>query len=76
MTRQPERRSNRMKQFETSIGCVLGVVGMATASDQVIAALSAVAAVVCAVAALVREIRAVWREYKNKKGDGNDDFLS
>lgn len=76
MTRQPERRSNRMKQFETSIGSVLGVVGMATASDQVIAVLSAVAAVVCAATALVREIRAVWREYKNKKGDGNDDFLS
>lgn len=76
MTRQPERGSNKMKQFETSIGSVLGVVGMATASDQVIAVLSAVAAVVCAVTALVREIRSAWREYKNKKGDGNDDFLS
>lgn len=76
MTRQPERRSNRMKQFETSIGNVLGVVGMATASDQVIAVLSAAAAVVCAVTALVREIRSAWRDYKNKKGDGNNDFLS
>lgn len=65
-----------MKQFETSIGSVLGIVGMATASDQVIAVLSAVSAVVCAVTALVREIRAAWREYKSKKGDGNDDFLS
>lgn len=65
-----------MKQFETSIGSVLGIVGMAAASDQVIAVLSAVAAVVCAVTALVREIRAAWREYKSKKGDGNDDFLS
>lgn len=72
MTRQPERRLNRMKQFETSIGSMLGVVGMATASDQVIAALSAVAAVVCAVTALVREIRAAWREYKERKDNDRE----
>lgn len=65
-----------MKQFETSVGSILGVVGMATASDQIIAVLSAVAAVICAATALVREIRSVWRDYKSKKGDENDDFLS
>ena len=61
-----------MKQIETSVGSILGIVGMATASDQIVAVLSAVAAVVCAATALVRELRA-WLKERKGKGDGDNE---
>lgn len=61
-----------MKQFETALGSALGVVGMATASDQIVAVLSAAAALACAITAMIREVRSYLKERKEKGKNDNE----
>lgn len=54
--------------FEMAVGTVAGFVGMATATKEIVAIVSAVSAAVCAVAALVKECRrafpVIWAKIK------------
>lgn len=54
--------------IEMAIGTVAGFIGMATATNEIVALVSAVSAAVCAVAALVKECRktfpALWAKIK------------
>ena len=53
---------------EMAVGTVAGFVGMATATNEIVAIISAVSAAVCAVAALVKECRkafpVLWSKIK------------
>ena len=46
--------------IEMAVGTVAGFVGVATATNEIVALVSAVSAAVCAVAALVKECRKVF----------------
>lgn len=54
--------------FEIAVGTVAGFVGMATATNEIVAIVSSVSAAVCAVAALVKECRkafpVLWAKIK------------
>lgn len=54
--------------IEMAIGTVAGFVGVATATNEIVAIVSAVSAAVCAVAALVKECRkafpVLWAKIK------------
>lgn len=54
--------------IEMAVGTVAGFVGVATATNEIVAIVSAVSAAVCAVAALVKECRkafpAIWAKIK------------
>lgn len=54
--------------IETAVGTVSGFIGMATATNEIVAIVSAVSAAVCAVATLVKECRkafpVLWAKIK------------
>lgn len=54
--------------FEMAVGTVAGFVGVVTATNEIVAIISAVSAAVCAVAALVKECRrafpVIWAKIK------------
>lgn len=54
--------------FEMAVGTVAGFVGVATATNEIVAIISAASAAVCAVAALVKECRrafpVIWAKIK------------
>lgn len=58
--------------IEMAVGTVSGFIGMATATNEIVAIVSAVSAAVCAVAALVKECRkafpALWEKIKTAFG--------
>ena len=58
--------------IEMAVGTVAGFVGLATATNEIVAIVSAVSAAVCAVAALVKECRksfpVLWAKIKTAFG--------
>lgn len=62
--------------IEMAIGTVAGFVGVATATNEIVAIVSAVSAAVCAVAALVKECRkafpVLWAKIKAAFGKDSE----